>query len=492
MAQNINTVDISEVLTDKDYLIGSVDNKLRRVPTAFFADAVDGRITMLDSRLNNFTTLKEGSTTGDAELQDIRVGADGTIYDSAGDAIREQITDVSNGVNCAKKLVAEIPLRRMSTTANPTFTGAYYQFMKNNFTVGNSYLIVVYGVSSYIQDLGLLNASNTWESLTSTQKYSDTIRYGVLTPTENSVSLAVIYNANAVGQSFGVNVSVYDITSVEETIDNNYIANLLTPITAQDILNIAKKAGTDLTTWYGKNALVIGDSLTAVGVWQKQLTAILGMNVKTHAKGGMGIIQCVDGEDGAGEYDNETAASGTLYALNVDDVSDKDLIILFAGYNNRGMSDGSVGDCFNPNDNNGKTIAGITQYAIDRIYEELSEAGNLNCRIVIITPHCVGKYGYIDVDGYNEYPKGSGQTLRTLAKTMEDVARFNSLPCLNLWENSGINRHTWSVFASNPTATNTNGSGSGTYPYNNDQLHLNKDVGYPYLGERIANWIKTI
>lgn len=51
------------------------------------------RATAAEARMDTFTKLGNGSTTGDAELRDIRVGLNGIVYANAGSAVREQIRE---------------------------------------------------------------------------------------------------------------------------------------------------------------------------------------------------------------------------------------------------------------------------------------------------------------------------------------------------------------------------------------------------------------
>ena len=95
------------------YTGAEINKKLGKVDE--LAEAVANEIAtrqendaVLSSRMDTFTALGEGSTTGDAELADIRVGADGTTYSTAGEAVREQVSKLSEEISNVKGDLAEL------------------------------------------------------------------------------------------------------------------------------------------------------------------------------------------------------------------------------------------------------------------------------------------------------------------------------------------------------------------------------------------------
>lgn len=287
--------------------------------------------------------------------------------------------------------------------------------------------------------------------------------------------------------------------------------------------------------WKGKKALFIGDSMTARGEYPQTVAQILGIQPFLHCKDGAHIVAMVDGELGLNtDYEAFDNPETLLRPLCAQDVRNMDLIILFGGYNNllyggyggRSCDIGIPGDCYQPDGTGQDTVAGVMQYAIERIYDELQKAGNSGCRLLIVTVDCTGRNQWIDADGTQEFPAGSGKSYEKIANIQKAVADWNALPCCDLFHHSGINRHTWHIFSASqdssdpyysPFLLDENGAiidstriryQKGTayyqhrngkvtaeiytqevpYPYNADQIHKS-DLGYRRIGEVVAGAI---
>ena len=95
-----NNLDVQEEIDNKlDSMArdGSLYDIIRKY-TDPIVNEQDEKINVLKARMDTFSSLPDGSTAGDAELTDIRVGYNGKVYPSAGDAVREQVSGVNNEI----------------------------------------------------------------------------------------------------------------------------------------------------------------------------------------------------------------------------------------------------------------------------------------------------------------------------------------------------------------------------------------------------------
>ena len=79
---------------------------------------IDSDVDVLKARMDTFASLPDGSTAGDAELEDIRVGADGVTYASAGDAVRGQVSDLKEDLDDTRaKMMVQQPINLLDLSA---------------------------------------------------------------------------------------------------------------------------------------------------------------------------------------------------------------------------------------------------------------------------------------------------------------------------------------------------------------------------------------
>ena len=89
--------------------------------------AIETEQAVQDARMDTFTSLPAGSTSGNAELADIRVGADGTTYDTAGNAVRGQIGELKSDLGLlAEACGVDISMKTVNSVDEMTDTTKEY------------------------------------------------------------------------------------------------------------------------------------------------------------------------------------------------------------------------------------------------------------------------------------------------------------------------------------------------------------------------------
>lgn len=211
--QNTTKVSLDSQNTKIDNFKSEVNTSLSNQNTSInqTTSAQNSKITTLESRMDTFTRLSEGSTTGDAELQDIRVGANGITYDTAGNAVRgqysqlkEDIIDVTNV--CINNFNIE---KTYTQSADKKYNNIY-------FKAGTKYIF------KSLKNISVYLSSEPVYTEKSITLMENSCGVAIVTPDRDMHSM-YIYTSES------NETDVLTITSVVNTNDNNVVLDSYTP-----------------------------------------------------------------------------------------------------------------------------------------------------------------------------------------------------------------------------------------------------------------------
>lgn len=353
-------------------LSGFIENKImsRRFDNLNTTDkTVLGAINEIDSngkqlkqRVDNITSLPDGSTTGDAELADIRVGADGVAYPSAGEAVREQFKGNNKKIDSLKEDLSNIIQDQYEILINKRMNVILGEFEKGSINADGSN-----------QDVGAGN-------LLRTKKYIKLYPVPYTFKTINGNGLSIyIYDSNGIflraefmaatmgerSRTITFLETDYKCRIVINSYNNDY-ENY--PVKVENIESII--IDISATEKKSKTICCIGDSFTAsTNSWHTYIRNHMGYNMINLGVAGTRIS--VTYTSGSKEYTSfiERVENGVLDAYT------PDLIIVFGGINdtvklhNAQMTIGTINDSaeYSPTKTSGYSFIGRVKYLIELI-----------------------------------------------------------------------------------------------------------------------------
>ena len=422
-------------------------NVYQQILTAYGKN--ENAIAVERARIDALVKLPNGSTTGDAELQDIRIGADGTTYESAGTAVREQVKNVN------EKIVA---INYMNKSASGGYTNKFGEFVQNdsfsdsekipclpnetytvtikfpkgitanaNISVFNFYDVnceFVIGYSTVLPDSPAVCAVNTETNTTTYElKIPDVKNIRYFSTHINNVhwETCAITCIHGKSGNYRFNGSM-PISSVyfDKKISTEYIDGL-----------VNTKEGAQ---WNGKNWYAFGTSITDTSYTNVETGEVTGKFVPYLAElGGLNVTNygIAGGCIGSGGIHGGT--SNILERILETDLSGADLITI-EGFVNDFACAVSIGDI---GDTENTTVCGALYQAIKHCIE------NSSATIVLITESYGKEYTLKSTGDTANYSIDKKNSLNFLQKDYNDaivkMGAYMGVPVIDCGAESHIN-----------------------------------------------------
>lgn len=462
-----DNLDVQEEINDKLDKMAE-DGSLSALIKPFFDEykkEIDGivntqnsKISVLENRMDSFSSLPSGSTTGDAELTDIRTPAGGfnlnKNYNSAGNAVRGQIDSVKdlaeNGEfllfnniknsSSAKKIeisdvtaesynlnwngtVLQGTLKSDVVTKKPILLNDYIFYC--SFQRGTSPNVVI----GYNSDLNIgltinltngISAKYDWNNITYTAFKTYTISKSIA----GNVKIFIYYNGKNY-KFFDENLSeicsipALDLTGFQPCIGwesgGSFVANNLYFYTIHYDMNTKF-----LNLLNGKTVNFIGDSITNLGSgnngWQHLIEK--DINIKAINYGISGTCMTA-----------KTLEDNTAMCIRYKDMEINEFVFCLAGINDYGTNK-PLGE---KSSTSVLDFTGALRTFIEGVYSKFLVASNLyQFRLFFASPYNVKHY-------FNSDTNDLGLTQLDYVNRAEEICAEYGIPFLNLYKQSGFN-----------------------------------------------------
>lgn len=372
-----------ETTDEEIYSFQALENAIANMVTHAEANVINARIDMIVANANK--------TDGNSELMDIRVGANGKTYDSAGAAVRSQLDHLENN------LIAEInALHNIEQIMTPALYSGFVRC--TNGELSNDSMGGFYKRTEYIL-IPLF-----CKSITHNFKFSAGGNDGYSFFDKAYKFISGGRNATVI-DDIPSNARYFMITNYDDTFSHK-----------NKFVNIISKNVTSKNT-VGK-LVTFGDSHVERGLWQS--TVAKYFNVTDHVNLGIGSSAVAVNENATKLPFIDDTRISEIKAEN------PDTLIIIGGTNDVHL-DTPLGNSAelskNIDDKNKTNFYGAYSYLIETL---------LNWKPTLKIIVCTTPQGYYDISHTLKYSD--------VSKAIVEIAAYYSLPVADIFSKCGINK----------------------------------------------------